>query len=87
MFDSVFPPHLVPDGWTSATLALAMAVFFLAGLIKGIAGAGLPTVALALLALAIDIKAAIALLIVPALVTNIWQGLTGGASRRCCWPR
>lgn len=79
MLDSVLPPHLVPDGWTSATLALAMAVFLLAGLIKGIAGAGLPTVALALLALAIDIKAAIALLIVPALVTNIWQGLTGGA--------
>lgn len=69
----------LPTGWTTATLALAAAVFLLAGLIKGIAGAGLPTVALALLALFIDIKVAIALLVVPALITNIWQGLTGGA--------
>jgi uncharacterized membrane protein YfcA len=70
---------LIPDGWSATTLALTAAVFLLAGLIKGIAGAGLPTVALALLALFIDIKAAIALLVVPALITNIWQGLTGGA--------
>lgn len=74
MLDSLLPPD-----WTPVTLALACAVFLLAGLIKGIAGAGLPTVALALLALFVDIKAAIALLVVPALVTNIWQGLTGGA--------
>lgn len=79
MPDAAFPTYLVPDGWTPATLALAAAIFLLAGLIKGIAGAGLPTVALALLALVIDLKVAIALLIVPALVTNIWQGLTGGA--------
>jgi uncharacterized membrane protein YfcA len=70
---------LIPDGWSAATLALAATVFLFAGLIKGIAGAGLPTVALALLALFIDIKVAIALLVVPALVTNVWQGLTGGA--------
>jgi uncharacterized membrane protein YfcA len=69
----------IPDGWSTTTLALAAAVFLLAGLIKGIAGAGLPTVALALLALFIDIKVAIALLVVPAVTTNIWQGLTGGA--------
>ena len=69
----------IPDGWSPTTLALTAAVFLLAGLIKGIAGAGLPTVALALLALFIDIKVAIALLVVPAVTTNIWQGLTGGA--------
>jgi uncharacterized membrane protein YfcA len=69
----------IPEGWSATTLSLAAAVFLLAGLIKGIAGAGLPTVALAVLALFIDIKVAIALLVVPALVTNIWQGLTGGA--------
>lgn len=74
MFESFLPPT-----WTLSTVALAAAVFLLAGLIKGIAGAGLPTVALALLALFIDIKAAIALLVVPALITNIWQGLVGGA--------
>jgi uncharacterized membrane protein YfcA len=70
---------LIPGGWSTTTLGIAAAVFLLAGLIKGIAGAGLPTVALALLALFIDIKVAIALLVVPALITNIWQGLTGGA--------
>lgn len=71
--------ELLPPTWTPTTLALAGAIFLLAGLIKGIAGAGLPTVALALLALFIDIKAAIALLIVPAFITNIWQGASGGA--------
>ena len=79
MSDGSFFQHLNPDGWGPLTWALAGAVFLLAGLIKGIAGAGLPTVALALLALFIDIKAAIALLVMPALTTNIWQGLTGGA--------
>ncbi len=65
------------DAFSSApqlTLLLAVAaVFVLAGLVKGVVGLGLPTVAIALLALLMTPAQAVALLIVPSLVTNIWQ--------------
>ena len=68
----------IPHGWSTTTLAYVAGVFVLAGIVKGISGAGLPTIALALMALAIDLKQAIAVLIVPTLVTNIWQAFVGG---------
>lgn len=52
---------------------LAAAVFVLAGAIKGVIGLGLPTVAMALLALWMPPAQAAALLIVPSLTTNVWQ--------------
>jgi len=52
-------------------------VFSLAGAVKGGIGLGLPTVSLALLSVAIDLPSAMALLIVPSLVTNIWQSVVG----------
>lgn len=51
----------------------AGAVFLLAGTIKGVIGLGLPTVAMALLALWMPPAHAAALLIVPSLATNLWQ--------------
>jgi len=63
--------------------------FLLAGTIKGISGLGLPTVSLGILSLAIDLQTAMALLLVPSLVTNIWQALFGkdvGALLRRLWP-
>lgn len=63
--------------WSTEVLFLIAAVFLLAGFVKGVVGFGLPTVALALLAATIEVKAAIALLVVPALATNIWQALIG----------
>jgi len=59
--------------------ALVLATFLLAGLVKGVLGFGLPIVALAILATTLGLKAAIALFIVPALVTNIWQCAVGGS--------
>ncbi len=59
--------------WAWAWLAGAAAVFLLAGGIKGIVGLGLPTVSMALLALLVAPAEAAALLIVPSLVTNVWQ--------------
>ena len=56
-------------------------IFILAGFIKGVAGFGLPTVSVALVALLRPIPEAIALMLVPAFVTNIWQGLAGGQLR------
>lgn len=57
----------------SAAVIAAVAVFSLAGAVKGLIGLGLPTLSMALLALWMPPAQAAALLIVPSLVTNVWQ--------------
>lgn len=52
---------------------LVTGTFLLAGLVKGVFGLGLPTVAMGLLGLAMPPVKAAALLLVPSLVTNAWQ--------------
>ncbi|KMW57143.1 putative membrane protein [Candidatus Rhodobacter oscarellae] len=62
---------------------------FLAGTIKGVVGLGLPTTSIALLTLAVDIRVAIALAILPMLVSNAWQVHRAGELRRSVrtyWP-
>ncbi|ENV58158.1 sulfite exporter TauE/SafE family protein [Acinetobacter soli] len=54
-------------------LLLVIAVFIFAGLVKGTLGLGLPTVAMGLMSMAISPFQAAALLIVPSMITNIWQ--------------
>ncbi len=51
--------------------------FLLAGLVKGVVGMGLPTVAIGILGVVMAPVQAAALLIVPSLVTNIWQYVAG----------
>lgn len=63
------------------TLIIIIATFLLAGTIKGTVGLGLPTVSLALLTVAIDMPTAMALMLVPAFVSNIWQATAGGQGR------
>ena len=58
--------------------------FLLAGFIKGVLGLGLPTVSMGLLALAMPPAQAAALLIMPSLVTNLWQMLAGPTSLASC---
>jgi uncharacterized membrane protein YfcA len=52
-------------------------IFALGGLAKRIAGMGLPTVAMGLLGLLMTPAEAAALVVIPSLVTNIWQFLSG----------
>jgi hypothetical protein len=62
--------------------------FVFAGLVKGAIGLGLPTVAMGLLGLVMPPVEAAALLLVPSLVTNVWQLFTGprfGALLRRLW--
>ena len=59
------------------TLALAGTTFLLAGFVKGVIGLGLPTIAMGLLGTLMPPAAAASLLIVPSLVTNVWQLATG----------
>jgi uncharacterized protein len=51
--------------------------FLLAGRVKGVIGMGLPTVAMGLLSLVMPPVQAAALLVVPSLVTNVWQWVAG----------
>jgi uncharacterized membrane protein YfcA len=67
------------------TLLIAV-VFVLAGLVKGVTGMGLPTVAVALLTLRMSPLEAAALLIVPSSVTNVWQ-LAAGPALYPLWLR
>src|ERR1700733_8119591 len=60
----------------SAAIVIAL-TFLLAGLVKGFIGLGLPTVAVGLLTLVMKPAQAAALLVVPSLVTNVWQLLAG----------
>ena len=66
------PLDLLP-GATPALLTVTVAVFILAGVVKGVVGLGLPTISMAMLALVMAPAQAAALLIVPSLITNLWQ--------------
>ena len=70
-------------------LAIIAGTFLLAGTVKGVIGLGLPTVSLGLLTAALDLPTAMALLLVPSFVTNVWQAAVGGngaAIIRRIWP-
>jgi uncharacterized membrane protein YfcA len=70
-------------------LLLVTAAFLLAGFVKGALGLGLPTVSMGLLAVSMPPAQAIAIVIVPAIVTNIWQTFRGPYLRdifRRLWP-
>lgn len=70
-------------------LAFVLAVFVLAGFTKGVIGLGLPTISMGLLAVALSPVEAAALLILPSLVTNVWQMVDGPHLRsllKRLWP-
>jgi uncharacterized membrane protein YfcA len=58
-------------------IALVAGTFLVAGLIKGVVGLGLPTVSLAILTATVGLRDAMALMIIPSLLTNVWQMLSG----------
>ncbi len=74
---------------SNAMLLIIFGVFCLAGLIKGVLGLGLPTIAIGLLATRMPPVNALAITIVPAIITNIWQTFAGPYLRdilRRLWP-
>ena len=71
------------------TLVLVTLALFVSGAAKGIVGFGLQLVGLALLAITLDLLTAMAVLIAPAVATNVWQVLGGGHARELLtrfWP-
>lgn len=63
---------------TSQLLVIAAFTFLLAGTVKGVVGLGLPTIAVSILSNILPLPVAIGLIVVPAVVTNIWQAVDGG---------
>jgi uncharacterized protein len=76
-------------GMFDSTLPFIATALLLAGFVKGALGLGLPTVAMGLLAVSMPPAQALAIVIVPAIVTNIWQTFGGPYFRdiiRRLWP-
>lgn len=63
-------------------LLLLTFTFLGAGLVKGVTGMGLPTVAMGLLGTVMPPAEAAAMLLIPSFVTNVWQALAGPATMR-----
>jgi uncharacterized membrane protein YfcA len=63
---------------TTAQIAFGLAVFLLAGTVKGLVGLGLTTITIALTSLTLLLPEAIALIALPTIFTNIWQAAMGG---------
>lgn len=72
----IFTDFFSHAGWL-VSLAI-LGAFLLAGFVKGCIGLGMPTVAVGLLSMAMPAPQAAALLVVPAVITNIWQMSAGG---------
>lgn len=60
-----------------ATLAIIVVAFVLAGTVKGMLGVGLPTVAMSVLSFRLGMAEAVAMLIMPTVITNLWQLIAG----------
>lgn len=70
-------------------MLFAVIVYLFAGVIKGTIGIGLPTITISVLAQFVDPRIAIALLFLPALITNSWQIYRGKRfinSLQTLWP-
>lgn len=75
-----FPPHI---------LVLVALTFLVAGFVKGVVGVGFPTISVGVMTATIGLQPALALVVAPAIVTNIWQAFTGGQFKplmQRLWP-
>jgi len=76
-------------GYELWELGAIAGVFLLAGVVKGGIGLGLPTVSVAFMAIWLPVEQAAGILILPVILTNIWQSFFGSALRLVLcrlWP-
>src|SRR5690348_3297877 len=62
-------------------IAVIAVAFVIAGIAKGAIGMGMPPIAIGLMSFAVPLESAIAIMVVPTMVTNIWQAVYGGGFR------
>lgn len=80
---------LAGSGHEIFIFGVVVAVFLLAGLVKGVVGLGLPTLSMGLLASVMPPAHAAVILILPSFLTNAWQMWDGAALGRLVrrlWP-
>lgn len=65
------------NDYNSPHVLMIASTFFLAGIVKGVTGMGLPTVAMGILGAIMSPVSAASLLVIPSFVTNFWQLFTG----------
>src|ERR1700709_873983 len=65
------------NNYLSSHVLVVALTFFVAGFVKGVAGMGLPTVAMGVLSAIMSPVSAASLLVIPSFVTNFWQLFTG----------
>ncbi len=74
---------------TAESIALVAATYFFAGIVKGVTGLGVPIIGVAFTAPVIGMQAAVALVLGPSVLTNVWQAVVGGNMLviiRRIWP-
>ncbi len=73
----------------AGSAAVSLATFLIAGTVKGVIGLGLPTISLGILTATLGLEPAMALMLAPSFVTNLWHAMAG-ADRRAMlartWP-
>lgn len=65
------------NDYSTLNVLMIIITFFIAGFVKGVAGMGLPTMAMGILSVIMSPVSAASLLIIPSFVTNFWQLFTG----------
>ena len=63
---------------TADQIIFGLAVFLLAGTVKGLVGLGLPTIVIALTTLVLPLTESIAMIALPTIFSNVWQAAVGG---------
>lgn len=74
---------------STEAIAFVLGIFFIAGIVKGLVGIGLPTITLALTSFVLPLSDMIALIALPTVVTNLWQAAVGGHFKKIVrrqWP-
>lgn len=77
------------DDLALAGLALVALAMLCGGVVKGVIGLGLPIVSISILSSLLSVPTALAVLVGPILLSNLWQLLQGGYTRatvRRFWP-
>ena len=64
-----------------ATLTIVLLALLFAGTAKGIVGFGIQVAALPVLTIALDLLAAMAIMLLPTVASNVWQAAVGGYAR------
>src|SRR5215475_8580189 len=66
---------------TLTQMLVIAGAFLVAGVAKGAIGMGMPPITLGLMSFALPLESAIAIMVLPTTLTNVWQAFYGGHFR------